>query len=88
MICIQERTARYVINGLEFAWVALSTARCGDDKLIWDGGAISTKEKNKVGYCAIHNVDEREFGVFSVINKKIEPATSIAFMSVHSNPFT
>ena len=45
---------------------------------------LSAKGLNKAGYRVIHDEDEHESGIYAVINKKIDPSRSFAFMSEHS----
>jgi hypothetical protein len=45
---------------------------------------LSVKGLNQSGYRVIHDEDEEESGVFAVINKKIDKAKSVPFMSEHS----
>jgi hypothetical protein len=48
---------------------------------------LSVKGLNKSEYRAIHDEDEMESGIYAVINRKIDTAKSIAFMSEHSTLF-
>jgi hypothetical protein len=46
---------------------------------------LSVKGLNKSGYRVKHDIDDMESGVYAVINRKIDPAKSFAFMNEHSS---
>ncbi len=46
---------------------------------------LSAKGLSKSQYSVIHDEDDMESGVYAVINQKIDPAKSFAFMREHSS---